>query len=97
MTDSAAEMVARLAIEEHEAALCPEDYGCKEYIALLIKQRDQARACVVGLIEALREISEGRGRFSLDHHQHAKNTIEDMKEIAVKALRTFEQAAGAPM
>ena len=35
---------------------------------------------------ALGEIAEGRGRFSLDHFQHAKNTIEDMKEIAQKAI-----------
>ena len=39
------------------------------------------------LVEALREISKGEGRFSLDHHTHANNTIEDMKELAVNALR----------
>jgi hypothetical protein len=35
---------------------------------------------------ALEKISEGRGRFSMDHLQHAKNTIEDAINTAKKAL-----------
>ena len=35
---------------------------------------------------ALAEIQEGKGRFSMDHHEHACNTIEDMKELARIAL-----------
>lgn len=38
------------------------------------------------LREAMAEISEGKGRFSLDHHEHACNTIDDMKALAVAAL-----------
>lgn len=35
---------------------------------------------------ALEEISKGEGRYSMDRLMHATNTIEDMKEIAIKAL-----------
>jgi hypothetical protein len=40
----------------------------------------------------LREIAEGRGRFSLDPLTHATNTIEDMKAIALRALARHEEA-----
>ena len=36
--------------------------------------------------EALAEISQGKGTFSRDHFEHARNTIADMKELAVRAL-----------
>ena len=36
--------------------------------------------------EALQEISEGKGRFSRDHFEHCRNTVEDMKALAVAAL-----------
>jgi len=39
------------------------------------------------MLEALEQIAEGRGTFSLDHHQHAKNTIEEMKALAVAAIQ----------
>ena len=45
-----------------------------------------------GLVAVLREISEAKGRFSRDNHQHAKNTIEDMKELALNALRDLAAA-----
>lgn len=32
------EQAIKLAIENHEAELCPEDYGCAEYIAFLQKK-----------------------------------------------------------
>ncbi len=38
------------------------------------------------LKEALKKISEGKGRYDMNNHQHAINTIEDMKKIAIKAL-----------
>ena len=44
------------------------------------------------LVEALKEISEGSGRFSKDPLRHAENCIEDMKKIAIAAL-TREPAA----
>ena len=37
--------------------------------------------------KALREISRGEGEFSRDHMTHAKNTIENMKRLAIDALR----------
>src|ERR1700683_132935 len=43
LVGAAIEDAVRLAIEEHEAALCPEDYGCKEYIASLQRQVARAR------------------------------------------------------
>jgi len=35
---------------------------------------------------ALSEIAEGRGRFSTDPHEHARNCIEDMMALANAAL-----------
>ena len=61
--------------------------------------RDSVRADITalrtrmeGLVAVLREISEAKGRFSRDNHQHAKNTIEDMKELALNALRDLAAA-----
>ena len=45
----------------------------------LLEERNRLKA-------ALTEISQGKGRYSLDQLEHASNTIEDMKEIADKAL-----------
>lgn len=42
------------------------------------------------VIEVLKEIAEGKGSFSLDNHEHAKNTIRDMKELANDAIKLFE-------
>src|SRR3990167_11034108 len=42
------------------------------------------------LIEALKEISEGKGRYSMDKLTHAENTIQDMKEIAKQAITKVE-------
>ncbi len=42
------------------------------------------------MYEALKEISEGRGRYSRDELTHASNTIEDMKALAVQALLKAE-------
>ena len=40
-------------------------------------------------IEALKEIAEGKGRYSLDPLTHASNTIEDMKKLATDALESL--------
>ena len=42
------------------------------------------------MYEALKEISEGKGRFSRDPLTHAENCIEDMKNLALKALAKAE-------
>lgn len=44
------------------------------------------QARVNELEAALREILKGEGTFSLDHKQHAINTIENMKTLARTAL-----------
>ena len=38
------------------------------------------------MYEALQEIAEGKGRYSMDKLTHAENTIDAMKELATKAL-----------
>ena len=40
--------------------------------------------------QALKEIAEGKGAYSLDHLTHAENTIRDMKELATEALAKVE-------
>lgn len=40
---------------------------------------------------ALEEIKEGKGRYSMDHLEHASNTIVDMKALAVEALAEIEK------
>lgn len=50
----------------------------------------EAAKALPGIVEALREITETKGRFSLDHHEHACNTIEDMKQLAVGALAALD-------
>ena len=42
------------------------------------------------LLEALREIAKGEGRYSRDPLEHASNTIEDMQAIAAKAIAKAE-------
>ena len=48
----------------------------------------------VGMIEKLRKamekIARGEGQFSVDHFQHCKNTVEDMKALAQQALTDTE-------
>ena len=38
------------------------------------------------MAEALKEISEGKGRFSMDQLKHAENTIEAMKARALEVI-----------
>ena len=40
---------------------------------------------------ALTEISEGKGRYSMDILEHASNTIADIKDIALNALSEISQ------
>ncbi|KKL79382.1 hypothetical protein LCGC14_2015350, partial [marine sediment metagenome] len=48
-----------------------------------------AKVMVAGpeLFDALNEISEGKGPYDLDPIQHASNCIEDMKAIALEAIK----------
>ena len=49
----------------------------------LLNRLDKAR-------EALQEIAKGYGRFSTDQFEHCRNTVEDMKELAAKAVEEME-------
>ena len=53
----------------------------------LIKERSQ-------LIDALREISKRKGRYPTDQLKHADNTIQDMAQLAVEALKDAGDALG---
>jgi len=56
-------------------------FSSRVMLALL----DDADRCEK-LEEALREIAKGEGRFSLDQLEHASNTIDAMKLLAIEAL-----------
>lgn len=38
-------------------------------------------------IDKLKEITKGKGRYSIDPLTHAGNAIEDMKDLAIEALK----------
>jgi hypothetical protein len=52
----------------------------------------------VQMFEALTEISEGKGRYNPDSFTHCKNTVEDMKELAINsiAFKTNSMTKGEP-
>lgn len=39
------------------------------------------------MLETIHEISEAKGRYDTDRMQHATNTIEDMRQLAVSAIK----------
>jgi hypothetical protein len=43
-------------------------------------------ALVSDMVKALQEITKGEGRYSRDPLEHASNTIEDMRAIAIDVL-----------
>ena len=51
-------------------------------------------AAAPDMYEALKEISEGKGRYSLDKLTHASNTIDDMKALAIEAIAKAEGSDG---
>ena len=55
-------------------------------VAELVDEEEYLISEVKRLRKALEQISEGKGRFSMDHFEHCRNTVEDMKALAVKAL-----------
>ena len=49
------------------------------------------------LREALKEIAKVEGRYSRNPLTHASNTIEDMQDLAIAALRgDDDEASGTP-
>lgn len=87
-----AEKDKRIAELEGDAALrdfetLAASHGMLERrIGELASERTAAETEAAKLREALEEIAIGRGAFSLDHLQHAKNCIENMKAVAIAAL-----------
>ena len=81
--------VARI-IGDHDAALREENEKWQDTSLQFQTERDESRAENERLREALVEIGKGEGRFSVDHKQHAINTIEDMKALADAALAATE-------
>jgi len=39
------------------------------------------------MLSALEEISEGKGRYDLDHLQHVINCVEDMVDVAKETIK----------
>ncbi len=44
---------------------------------------------IIRVRKILKEITEGKGRFSRDNLTHAENTIEDMKQLAREGLEVL--------
>ena len=60
---------------------------------ILDKQEIAAKDAEISrLVQALKQISKGEGRFAVDALTHASNTIEDMKATALTALQRAEAA-----
>lgn len=58
------------------------------------KANAQLIATAPEMLEVLIEISEGKGRYDLDPIQHAANCIEDMKVLAVEAIKKATELKG---
>ena len=78
---------------EHQKPHCLIPGSSDEEPCLAYRTNEELRetvrrleAQVKRMREALQEISEGKGRFSRDHFEHCRNTVEDMKALAVAAL-----------
>jgi gentisate 1,2-dioxygenase len=46
--------------------------------------------CHEELLDALKEIAEGKGAYSQDQFEHCKNTVRDMKQLAIEAIAKAE-------
>lgn len=58
-----------------------EDNKCEEMDA-----NAKLMAAAPTMLEALKEIAEGKGRYDTDKLKHAGNTIEDMIKLATDAI-----------
>ena len=84
-TPSEKELRERIkAVDEHLGPMAV--YGGDFFVMdvkLVLERLDRAR-------EVLKEITEGKGPFSMDPYTHACNTVEAMKELASSGLAELE-------
>ena len=69
-----------------DAMNCNRDHIYPLTLADHVRTIAELRAEIERLEDALKEISKGEGRFSMDRQKHANNTIEDMIGLAKAAL-----------
>ncbi len=88
MTDSVKSALERLDYElTSDGRLTTNGYEILDAETVnTIRTALQQLALMGEVVEALERIIETRGRYSHDRFEHACNTIEDMKAIAVEAL-----------
>jgi hypothetical protein len=55
-----------------------------------INKNDTAYVRRDDVINLLKEIAKGEGRFDTDRLKHASNTIEHMKQLALKGIEKFK-------
>ena len=48
---------------------------------------DEKDERIARLRAALEEVAQGKGRYSQDPLEHCGNTVDDMKDIAITALK----------
>ena len=84
MTDTSTPMVFSAWVNRQAV---PPQCGCRQTQAGIVYIVYCAlHGAAPALIEALREIAKGKGAYSRDPLTHAKNTIDNMKEIASDAI-----------
>lgn len=69
----------------------PIDNANAELIVESVNNYAALQASHAELVEALKEIEIGAGPYDQDHMQHAKNTIQAMKNLAKEALRRAQE------
>jgi len=87
----------KVCVEDDLTFVCHEEHlGREDHCGLLMLVHDGTPAdarlasTAPDLLEALREIAKGEGRYSRDPLEHASNTVDDMKALALRAIAKAE-------
>lgn len=80
------EKVLDTVINEFGDPVCQLHNGALNFKPDDIEANARLIAAAPDLLEALKVIAEGAGRFSKDPITHAQNCIEDMKALAIAAI-----------